>query len=124
MTDTQKVGGILRNGIVLKQNLHLLSAIKSNSPAKRKLPHVFTKGQNGFSSVMCKSVGWATAPQHLPHPQVSTFLFLGSFIAYFLINQFAEHTLPKALELVYILYHFICKKKYKGYDKCYKLSLI
>lgn len=68
MIDTQKVGGILRNGIVLKQNPQHVSAIKSNSSTTKKAPCELINEQDGFSPLIYKWVEWAAVPQHLPPP--------------------------------------------------------
>ena len=68
MIHTQKVGGILRNGIVLKQNPHPVSAIKSNSSTQRKAPYEFINEQDGRSPLIYKWVEWTTFAQHLHAP--------------------------------------------------------
>lgn len=66
MIDTQKVGGILRNEIALKQNPPHVSSIKCNSSTKRQAPRVFTNEQGGFSSLIYKPVEWAIVLQYFP----------------------------------------------------------
>lgn len=67
MIDAQKVGGIVRNGIALKQNpqssARFLYQIKHLS-GKKKALHEFTSEQDEFSPLICKWVKWSSVPQY------------------------------------------------------------